>query len=203
MSGYLRNQFPCLGISLPKLDALLRELPRPEPEAAVDFALACWELPEREYQYAGIRRLSSARRGLQAERLPDLERLITTKSWWDTVDALATDVVGSLVMAHPALVAEMDRWLESDNMWLARSAILHQDRWKEKTDARRLFAYCLRRAGDRDFFIRKAIGWSLRSYAAVDPAEVARFVDEHEAELSGLSRREALRGVQRHSPRAR
>jgi 3-methyladenine DNA glycosylase AlkD len=198
MSAYLRNQFPCLGISLPKLDALLRELPRPEPEEAVDFALACWELPEREYQYAGIRRLSSARRRLQAERLPDLERLITTKSWWDTVDALATDVVGSLVMAHPTLVAEMDRWLESDNMWLARSAILHQDRWKEKTDARRLFAYCLRRAGDRDFFIRKAIGWSLRSYAAVDPAEVARFVEEHEAELSGLSRREALRGVQRH-----
>jgi 3-methyladenine DNA glycosylase AlkD len=52
MSAYLRNQFPCLGISLPKLDALLRELPRPEPEEAVDFALACWELPEREYQYA-------------------------------------------------------------------------------------------------------------------------------------------------------
>jgi 3-methyladenine DNA glycosylase AlkD len=203
MSAYLRNQFPCLGISLPKLDALLRELPGPEPELVIDFALACWELPEREYQYAAIRRLSSARRRLQAERLPDLERLITTKSWWDTVDALATDVVGSLVMAHPGLVAEMDRWLESDNMWLARAAILHQERWKEKTDARRLFAYCLRRAGDRDFFIRKAIGWSLRSYAAVDPAAVGSFVEEHEPELSGLSRREALRGVHRHSPRAR
>ena len=197
MSAYLRHQFPCLGISLPHLDLLLRELPAPEPELKIDYALACWELPEREYQYAALRRLRSGAGRLSPDRLPDLERLIVTKSWWDTVDELATNVVGPLVLAQPALVAEMDRWLESENIWLARTAILHQERWKARTDAERLFAYCLRRAGDREFFIRKAIGWSLRSYAATDPSAVARFVHDHESLLSGLSKREALRGAQR------
>jgi 3-methyladenine DNA glycosylase AlkD len=197
MSAYLRHQFPCLGINHPRLDALLQRLPAPEPEVKIDYALACWELPEREYQYAALRRLRSGAGRLSPDRLPDLEKLIVTKSWWDTVDELATNVVGPMVLAHPALVAEMDRWLESENIWLARTAILHQERWKARTDAERLFAYCLRRAGDREFFIRKAIGWSLRSYAATDPSAVARFVHDHESLLSGLSKREALREAQR------
>ena len=194
----MRHQFPFLGINAPRLDRLLRGLPQPAPDDVLDVAAACWELREREYQYAGIRYLVRAAPRLPADCLPQIERLITTKSWWDTVDALATHVVGRLVLAHPGLVSEMDRWLESDNIWLARSAILHQERWKERTHADRLFRYCLRRSGDREFFIRKAIGWALRSYAATDPRAVAGFLYEHGAALSGLSRREASRGVERH-----
>jgi 3-methyladenine DNA glycosylase AlkD len=89
----------------------------------------------------------------------------------------------------------MDRWVESDNVWLARSAILHQERWKAETDAEILLDYCLRRAKDTDFFIRKAIGWALRSYAHVDTASVLDFLDEHGDELAPLSRREALKRV--------
>lgn len=194
----MRNKFPFLGLYMQRLEALLRSLPRPATEEVVDFALACWELPEREYQYAGLWHLRWAARQLPPDSLPALERLITTKSWWDTVDALATGVVGTLLLRNPQLVPDMDRWIQSDDLWLARAAILHQERWKERTDAARLFVYCLQRAADRDFFMRKAIGWSLRSYAAVDPAAVGQFVSEHEATLSSLSRREAMRGVARH-----
>jgi 3-methyladenine DNA glycosylase AlkD len=196
-SAYLRHQFPFLGITLPRLRALLRDVPMPPPDEAVAWAQACWALPEREYQYAGLGALRRVARRLPAGCLPDLRGLITTKSWWDTVDALATQVVGTLVLQHPSLVAEMDRWIEDDDIWLARTAILHQERWKAQTDARRLFAYCERRATDREFFIRKAIGWALRSYAATNPEAVQRFVLDHEPVLSGLSRREAMRGVQR------
>jgi 3-methyladenine DNA glycosylase AlkD len=193
----MRHQFPFLGIAAPRLDSLLRGLPWPGPEEVLEVAAACWKLPEREYQYGGVRYLVRAARGLPADCLPQIERLITTRSWWDTVDELATHVVGSLVLSHPDLVADMDRWLESENLWLARSAILHQERWKERTDADRLFRYCLRRSGDRDFFIRKAIGWALRSYAATDPLAVAGFLEEQGSTLSGLSQREARRGVER------
>src|SRR5262249_8197701 len=86
-------------------------------------------------------------------------------------------------------------WVESENIWLARVAILHQERYRERTDSEMLFAYCLRRAADREFFVRKAIGWALRSYAKVEPDLVAQFLTGHGAALSGLSRREAERGV--------
>jgi 3-methyladenine DNA glycosylase AlkD len=198
MRAYMRHQFPFLGLYTARLEAVLRSLPAPPVEAVTDFALACWELPEREYQYAGAWHLRRAVGRLPPGSLPTLERLITTKSWWDTVDPLATHVVGQLVRADPDLSREMDRWIEAEDLWLARAALLHQERWKQRTDATRLFAYCLRRAGDRDFFVRKAIGWALRSYAAVDPSAVARFLAEHDGELSPLSRREAMRGVARH-----
>ena len=197
-SAYMRNQFSFLGIRLPALHALLRAVPQPGPEEAVDWARACWELPEREYQYAAILALRRVAARLPAERLGDLKVLIISKSWWDTVDELATHVVGTLVLQHPDLAPEMDRWVEEADIWVVRTAILHQERWKARTDADRLFAYCRRRAADREFFIRKAIGWALRSYAATDPAAVQRFVEENEPALSGLSRREALRGVERH-----
>ena len=120
-----------------------------------------------------------------------MKALITTNSWWDTVDALAVHVVGTMVHRHRELAAVMDRWIDADDFWLARTAILHQLRWKSDTDTSRLFTYALRRAADNEFFIRKAIGWALRVYATTDPDAVRTFVDRHEDTLSALTQREA------------
>jgi len=111
------------------------------------------------------------------------------------VDELAVHVAGDLVARHPELRTALACWLVSDDIWLARTAILHQERSKERTDAGVLFDWCLRRSADREFFIRKAIGWALRSYAKVAPDVVAQFLTGHGAALSGLSSREAERGV--------
>jgi 3-methyladenine DNA glycosylase AlkD len=89
----------------------------------------------------------------------------------------------------------MDSWLAGDNLWLTRTALLHQLRYKERTDTDRLFRYCLARAGHRDFFIRKAIGWALRQYAWTDPEPVREFVAAHRDVLSPLSVREALKNL--------
>jgi 3-methyladenine DNA glycosylase AlkD len=86
----------------------------------------------------------------------------------------------------------MDAWIEEPDLWLRRTAILHQLSYRERTDEARLFRYCLAQAADRDFFIRKAIGWALRQYSKTSEAAVRRFVTEHERELSPLSVREAL-----------
>lgn len=199
-TAYMRNQFPYAGVTMPRLTDVYRMavtgLPQPAGETELGrFALACWEQAEREYQYLGVRHLRLHVRLITPTFLPTLERLITTKSWWDTVDELAVHVVGDLVARHPELRAALARWLVSDNIWLARTAILHQERWKERTDADVLFDWCLRRAADREFFIRKAIGWALRSYAKVAPEAVAAFLVVHGGDLSALSRREAERGV--------
>ncbi|GAA4683885.1 DNA alkylation repair protein [Phytohabitans rumicis] len=197
MAAYMRGQFAFLGIPSPAQRALAREvlagLPRPAEDDLRDVARGCWALPEREYQYFACGWLRRHARVCSAGFVPVARDLVTTKPWWDTVDALAAHLVGPLVAAHPALVSTMDEWVEDDDMWLVRTAILHQLRYREATDAARLFRYCTRQAGHPDFFIRKAIGWALREYAKTDPAAVRSYVEAHR--LAPLSVREALKNL--------
>lgn len=212
MAAYMRDQFPFLGVMAPgQADAwraVTAELPRRLPQrVVVEAAHSLWERPEREHQYLACR-LVNRHAGTPAgapdasvDFVDTVERLLSTKPWWDTVDSLATHATGDLVRAHPGLRARMDAWLAGDDLWLTRTALLHMNRWKAATDAHWLFAACLARADHRDFFIRKAIGWALREYSKVDEAAVVEFVADHERELSGLSRREALMWLERRRRR--
>ena len=127
------------------------------------------------------------------QHIDDLRRFVTTDAWWDTVDALASPTVGTMVLNHPALTETMDEWIDADDMWLARVAIIHQLRFGERTDGERLFRYSLQRAEDPEFFIRKAIGWALREYAKTDPDAIRSFVDRHVEVLTPLSIHEATK----------
>jgi 3-methyladenine DNA glycosylase AlkD len=197
--AYMRDQFPYLGIPTAQRRALSRQVlagqPRPGEAELRVIALACWDLPEREYQYFACDLLVDHAAGCSPGLLPTLAQLITTKSWWDTVDALASNAVGPIVLRHPATVSTMDTWLVADDLWLVRTALLHQLRYRERTDLDRLFRYCLAQAGHRDFFIRKAIGWALRQYAWTDPEPVRDFVAKHRTVLSPLSVREAVKNL--------
>ncbi|MGH9247435.1 MAG: DNA alkylation repair protein [Acidimicrobiales bacterium] len=197
MQRYLRDQFPCLGITSPRRRELARDvrsgLARPTEADLVNLVRALWRLTAREYQYVGSDEIRRHAKRLSPAFVAVVEELVTTKSWWDTVDALAVHGAGALVAAHPERRADMDRWLDSDDLWLRRSALLHQLLWRGRTDGDWLFAACRRRADDPDFFIRKAIGWALREYSKTDADAVGRFVAEHDGVLSPLSRREALK----------
>lgn len=197
MAAYMRDQFPFLGIPAPAQKALNRDvlagLGRPTEDDLREVARRCWAQPEREYQYFVCGWLRRHARACSPGFLPTARFLISTKAWWDTVDALAAHLVGPMVFRHPELTETMDAWVADDDRWLVRTAILHQLTYKEATDARRLFHYCAAQAGHPDFFVRKAIGWALREYAKTAPTEVRAFVHAHEARLSVLSVREALR----------
>jgi 3-methyladenine DNA glycosylase AlkD len=199
MSAYMRDQFPFLGIPSPVQKALTRQvlagLSRPaEPDLAA-VALACWQRPEREYQYFACGWLRRHARGCSEQFIDTARRLIVTRSWWDTVDALAAHLVGPLVSQHPRLVAITDAWLTDPDRWLVRTAILHQLTFKEATDTSRLFRYCTSQSSHPDFFVRKAIGWALREYAKTDPAAVRMFVGTHQSRLAASSVREALKNL--------
>lgn len=196
MSAYMRNQFPFLGIGTGERRKLAGEalagMPIPTQEDLAELASRLWEMPEREYQYAAVDTVIRYLRVCDGWFLAVLERLITAKSWWDTVDGLASNGAGGLVARYPELASAMDEWATSQNTWLARTAILHQLSYKQRTDVCRLFGYCRARAGDREFFIRKAIGWALREYSKTDGPAVRQFVADNGSEFAGLSRREAL-----------
>jgi 3-methyladenine DNA glycosylase AlkD len=195
MAAYMKDRFRFFGIPSPARRSIQRTVLgrwRPEPHELVAFTDAAFTYDEREVQYAACDLVSTRGRDGPPALIDDLARWITTKSWWDTVDTFARPT-GDLVRAHPELGAVMDEWVDADDFWLARIAILHQLHAKADTDPDRLFSYCERRAGDREFFIRKAIGWALREYAKTDPDAVRTFVAAHTGDLSPLSQREALR----------
>ena len=214
MARYMRDQFPFLGLRMAAVTnawahvrrAVTAELGTPTGDDLVTFAEDMWLLPEREYQYVGAKALALASRrrdrgGLGPEHLDRVGDLITTKSWWDTVDILAPNVVGALARASPRdVVPVLDRWIADEDVWLVRTALLHQLRWKEATDRERLGRHCLTAAPRTEFFVRKAIGWALRSYSYVAPGWVEAFVARHADDLGGLSRREALKVIARRRP---
>ncbi|MFF9983264.1 DNA alkylation repair protein [Streptomyces erythrochromogenes] len=199
MTAYMKHVAPFLGIPAPLRRELSKTVtkntPRPSETDVAALALRSWRLPEREYHYFAVDYLRRHVGRCSSGLLPVARHLITTVPWWDTVDLLAAHTVGPLVAADPGLAPVMDEWIDAEDLWLARTALLHQLRYKDATDTGRLFRYCRRRAGHPDFFLRKAIGWALREYAKTDPDAVRAFVDAERAVLSPLSVREALKNL--------
>ncbi len=200
MARYMKGRFPFLGLPRTVYQPLMRPWigevrPQASEKLLLEMAGRLWKLPEREYQYLAGDLLDRYSRCLTPASLPALRALLVRKAWWDSVDQLTGRVIGPLVLRHPELRSQMDRWSGSTDFWLRRAAIIHQLACGERTDVERLFQYCERNAKDPEFFIRKAIGWALRQHAKRDGAAVRAFVDAH-PELSALSRREALK----HSP---
>ncbi|MFK4541568.1 3-methyladenine DNA glycosylase AlkD [Streptomyces tendae] len=199
MRAYMKDVAPFLGLTSPVRRSLARTVltgvPRPDESDCAAVALRCWRLPEREYHYFAVDYLRRHVTHCSSGFLPVVRHLLTTVPWWDTVDLLAAHVVGGLVTADPGLTRDMDAWIEDEDLWLVRAALLHQLRRKEHTDTDRLFGYCVRQSGHGDFFVRKAVGWCLREYAKTDPDAVRAFVAEHRTRLAPLSVREALRTI--------
>jgi 3-methyladenine DNA glycosylase AlkD len=201
MRAYMKDVAPFLGLTSPVRRSLSRtvlaDVSRPDESDCAAVALRCWRLPEREYHYFAVDYLRRYVTHCSSGFLPVTRYLLTTVPWWDTVDLLAAHVVGGLVAADRGLTADMDAWIEDEDRWLVRAALLHQLRYKERTDTDRLFGYCLRRSDHGDFFVRKAVGWCLREYAKTAPDAVRAFVAEHRTRLTPLSAREALRTIGR------
>ncbi|WP_205516997.1 DNA alkylation repair protein [Paenibacillus sp. SYP-B3998] len=200
MEAYMRNQFPFLGIKNPERVALTKQFWKehgfPKADEGVQIAQELWQLPEREFAYTAMMILVKLRKELEKSHLEVLEGFVVTKSWWDTVDIIADHLIGYYLQQFPELIpASVEKWLVSDNMWLQRTAILFQLKYKQKTDVPLLFD-CIRRMADsKEFFIRKAIGWALREYSKTDAEAVRAFVAT--TELSPLSVREALKAIHR------
>ena len=198
MARYLKNQFPFLGLRRQDYQSLVRPLfaqlgREPAEKFVLDAAHGLWRLPEREFQHCAGDLLDRFSKRLSPAALADCRYFILNKSWWDSVDLIATRVVSPLVLRHPELRRVMDEWSRSaESFWLRRTALIHQLGYQQRTDERRLFAYCSRNAREPEFFLRKAIGWALRQYARTAPDAVRAYVDAH-PELSALSRREALK----------
>ena len=208
MQRYMKSDMPYLGVASTPLRATLREVfPAHEfdsYEAWHDTVLALWrEATHREERYAALelagwrpyREFATRRDSLRL-----YEELVVTGAWWDYVDGIASKRVGGMLATHPRWTAHrMRQWSRTPDMWKRRTAILCQLGFKEHTDLELLYRCFEPSLEDptfaREFFIRKSIGWALRTLAWTDPDEVVRYVEANADRLSGLTKREALKNV--------
>jgi 3-methyladenine DNA glycosylase AlkD len=198
MLAYMKNQYEFYGIKRP----VVREVTKPffsilkssswsDKKQFVDW---CWEKPQREWQYIALDLLSKNKKELLKKDIEWLEWLVRTQSWWDTVDMIASHMVGAWAQKYPEATEKMiQRWAHSNHLWLERCTIIYQIKYKDKTNQEILFRQCDLFKHSNEFFLRKAIGWALRAYADTNPKAVMKYVKS--AGLKPLSEKEALRKV--------
>lgn len=199
MKAYMKDHFECFGIKSTERRELQKQFLAnhglPKPFDPVVFR-ALWKADEREFQMFGLDLLRKQAKQAQGNDLSLIEELIITKSWWDTVDGLSSWVCGPYFLKFPEEVRPVtDAWAISENMWLRRASILFQLGYKEKTDVMVLTDHIEMNLGSKEFFINKAIGWSLREYGKTDPEFVRDYVKRMEVRMHTLSVREALKNL--------
>jgi 3-methyladenine DNA glycosylase AlkD len=202
MQAYMKSEMPYRGISAPDMRGIAKRVIADHPlTSCEEWRAAVLELWRgagfREERYAAIELLANRRHKdcRTPEVLPLYEEMIVTGAWWDYVDEISHHV-GNLLRSHPEQIGPVMRaWSTDKDLWKRRVSIICQISFKKDTNLDLLYANIEPNLAERNFFIRKAIGWALRAYAWTDPGEVSRYVAANEARLSGLSRREALKNI--------
>jgi 3-methyladenine DNA glycosylase AlkD len=200
---YMKSPLPFRGLTSPQLATVLRPLledPGLRLSSAADWTATIrllWdEAAYREEWYAALAlaRHRLYRRWLDSDSMALWRHLVVTGAWWDVVDDVATHLVREVRLRAPEVEGlRLREWAASDELWLRRTAIVCQVGLKDRVDRELLVDAIEANLGDRDVFIRKAIGWALRDHARVAPDWVRAFVHRHTSELSGLSLREATK----------
>lgn len=198
MAAYMKNKYPFLGIKTPEyrklLQTYLKQYALPEGE---DFRLVIrelWELPEREYQHVAMSLLSKRLKKLTIDDYPLIEYCLKTKQWWDSIDLLSSQPVGTLFALYPELKAQkVDEYMASGDFWLQRTCVLFQLKYKQQTDVVLLHKLISELSSSKEFFIQKAIGWILREYSKTNPKWVEEYIGSHD--LPTLSKREGMKVI--------
>jgi len=197
MKAYMRDNFEYLGIPTPKRKEICKpyfKTAKKEPRIDWNFIDRCWKEPYREYQYVAMDYLTLINKSLTASDVPKIKKLIEKKSWWDTVDGL-DKIMGCIAAQFPEVKQILLAWSTDKNFWLRRAAIDHQLSYKNKTDTKLLEKIIVNNFNQTEFFINKAIGWSLREYSKTNPDWVRTFVNKYKEKLAPLSIKEASKYI--------
>ena len=196
MSAYMKNQFAFLGIQANPRKEIENKIFKFVSKEDLDFKFTdkCYKNKYREFQYAAVDYLNFKKKYLNMSHIEILKNYILTKSWWDTIDHL-DKIVGDIALRDERVNEILLNWSLDDNIWLRRIAIDHQILRKEKTNAELLEKIIINNFNQKEFFINKAIGWSLRDYSKTNPKWVRDFIKRHKNSMSNLSIREASKYI--------
>jgi 3-methyladenine DNA glycosylase AlkD len=196
MTKYLKGKFPFFGIGSPQRKQIQKAWINKIPSTISDetrrlIIRELWQKEEREFHYVAIDWLNSwNKKHILKEDDVLLRWLIVNHSWWDSVDSIASNYLGKYLLKFPEKKKTLiEDWRHDNNMWLNRSCLIFQLKYAKNVDFELLSSLIKQYQPVKEFFIQKAIGWSLRQYSKFDPERVSAFV--HEIDLKGLARKEA------------
>ena len=194
--AYMKNQFEYFGMPMAERRSICKHhMKQHAVNDAKELEIIVkelWALPEREFQYCGIELMAYYKKLWSSSIIKLFEFCVTNKSWWDTVDFINSECCGKYFQLFPLkIIAVTHKWNQSSNMWLQRSSLLFQNKYKKQTDTELLSIYIQHLSSSKEFFVQKAIGWVLREYAKSNPQWVIDFVNNNT--LPSLSKREAMK----------
>ena len=197
MSKYMRNLFKFYGLATPIRKSFYKDLLKEEKASKVvdwNFLDKCYEDDYREFQYLVYDYLIAMQKYLTYDDIPKIKKYIKTKQWWDTIDFL-DKVIGNIGLRDNRVDNLMIEWSKDEDFWVRRIAIDHQLCRKEKTNTELLEKIIENNFGSNEFFINKAIGWSLRDYSKTNPKWVKEFVEKYKDKMDKLSIKEASKYI--------
>ncbi len=194
MKAYMRNLFDFYGLQKDKRAELaspyLKELVASSEDNIDDIVKFLWKQPHRECQYIAMEYIMKLHKKWTPATLSLFEYMIANNSWWDTVDFIASSLVGKLFQKYPQLIMpSVQKWDNQNQFWFHRTTLIFQLKYAAKTDQHLLFVQCEKYMSSKEFFMQKAVGWALRQYSKFNVVAVREFVDAHQ--LSTVSLREA------------
>ncbi len=196
---YLGSPIDHYGASVPAIRKAVKALTRRDESLShqelLNLASCLWSGSFHEQRMAAVVLLEESSNALEPGDLPMLEQMIGESFTWAYVDGLAANVAGPLVGRHPELTAQLDRWANDQNFWVRRAAMLALllPLRRGEGDWQRFTRYADGMLDDKEFFIRKAIGWVSRETAKKRPEMVRDYVSARLDRLAGLTFREAVR----------
>ena len=196
MERYMKNLFSYIGVTSPNRNEAMKVFhtawtPSSNAEL-INWVKLLWSAEKREFQYVAMETFFKHKKLWLESDIQTIEMMMTHKSWWDSIDFIAASIVGEYFKKYPSTFEKtMQKWIESPNMWVNRTAIICQLKYREKTNTEWLKNAIIPHLESKEFFHQKAIGWALRQYARTNLEWVVEFVNNHT--LKPLSRREAFK----------
>jgi 3-methyladenine DNA glycosylase AlkD len=195
--AYLKSAYVHLGVGVPAVRSVAKAYVRsakPSRPALVALVDELWDSEVYERRLLGVELVLATPKVWGVSDLAWLEGLLHRCHTWALVDGLAALGVGRIVSADPSGLAVLDRWVADDDMWVRRSAVLAlRDLVRDGREFDRFERYSDVLLDEREFFIRKVLGWVARETGRRHPELVSPWVRANLDRMNGVTIREAVK----------
>lgn len=203
---YLKSPWKFYGVTVPQRHKIVKEwFKKHQPlqlNEALELAEKLWGSEWHEEKSLAVEILQLVSDYLTIRQMLLVEKMINEVTGWDHLDEIAVHVIGAMIDNDKTTLKYLPKWVKSKNFWVRRAAVLSQIlQFRRKAGNKKLFFEIIvpmfdegmRWSKEERFFIRKAIGWSLREIANVEPEVAFEFIKRYKHKMSGLTFREASR----------